>query len=102
MEIEKTGGQIIREHRMQKGLTIKQFGELVDTNYVFLSKLERNLEKPSEELIRKMANKLNYEDDINVLIASFGRIPKEIEKILLEDPSSMVELPAFYKQRKKR
>lgn len=102
MEVDKTGGQIIRELRLQKGLTIKQFGELVETNYVFLSKLERNLEKPSEELIRNMATELNYGGDINVLIASFGRIPKEIEKILLEDPSSMVELPAFYKKRKRR
>lgn len=102
MSDNKTGGEIIRELRMKKGLTIKQFGEIVNTNYVFLSKLERNLEKPSEELIKNMANALNYEGDINTLIASFGRIPKEIEKILLEDPSSMIELPAFYKKRKKR
>lgn len=97
-----SGGEIIRNLRLKKGLTIKQLGELVDTHYVFLSRLERNMEKPSEELIKKLAKNLNYKEDINVLIANFGRVPNEIEKLILEDPSSLVELPAFYKKRKKR
>ena len=96
------GGNLIRELRLKKRLTLKQLGELVDTHYVFLSRLERNMEKPSEELIKKLAKTLDYKDNVNILIASFGRLPVEIAKLILEDPSSMVELPAFYKKRKRR
>ena len=100
MENNKSGGEVVRELRLQKGITIKKLSELVDTHYVFLSKLERNMEKPSEELIKKLADILDYKDDINLLILSFNRIPKEIEKILLDDPNLAIEIPAFYKTRK--
>jgi hypothetical protein len=63
--------------------------------------LERGLEKPSEDLIKRIAEALNFEGDINTLIASFGKIPHEIEKLILEDPNSVMELPSYFKSRRK-
>ncbi len=97
-----TGGEIIRELRMQKGYSLKELSEKVDVNYVFLSKLERNMDFPSEELIKRLASVLDYQGDILELIASFGKVPETIKQMILEDPSSVVELPAFFKSRRRK
>jgi transcriptional regulator with XRE-family HTH domain len=96
------GGETIRSLRMAKGLSLKEIGVLVDTNYVYLSKLERGLEIPSEELIKILAKTLEYSGDLNELIASFGKIPGEIRQYIIEDPTSVIELPAFFKSRRKK
>ena len=98
---KKTGGEIIRELRLNKGMTIKELASTVNKHYVFLSRLERNMEKPSEELIRQLSKALDYPGNTDVLTASFGRIPERIEKFILDDPDAMVELPAFFKKRTK-
>ena len=100
--MKKTGGEIIRELRVNKGLTIKEVAEKVGLHYVFFSRLERDLEKPSEETIKKIAEILNYNDDVNVLITAFGRIPKNIEKVILDDPELINQLPQFYKKIKRK
>ncbi len=97
-----TGGEVIRQLRMSRGLSLKQLGEIVGVNYVFLSKLERGLESPSEELIKKLAEKLEYQGDIDELTAMFGRVPENIKQLIIEDPASVVELPAFFKSRRKK
>jgi hypothetical protein len=66
-----------------------------------LSKLERGLETPSEDLIKVLAGKLNFEGNIDELIASFGKVPASIKQLILDDPSSVIELPAFFKSRRK-
>ena len=91
----------IRNLRMEKGISIRKLADVISVNYVFLSRVERGLEKPSEELIKKIAKALEYEGNINELIVNFGKVPKDIEKLIIEDPSSVVELPAFFKSRKK-
>jgi transcriptional regulator with XRE-family HTH domain len=98
----KSGGYIIRQLRMEKGFSIRALAEKADVNYVFLSRLERGLETPSEDLIRRIAIALGYTEDINELIALFGKVPLEIQKLILENPDSMIELPAYFKSRKKR
>ena len=100
--MEKNGGEIIRELRLKKGLTIKDVAEKIGVHYVFLSRLERNMEKPAEDTVVKLANLLEYENDVNILIASFGRVPKSIEKIILDDPELINQLPQFYKNVKRR
>jgi len=95
------GGEILRTLRVSKGLSLKELAEKVDVNYVFLSKLERSLESPSEDLIKRIANELEYDGDINELVTRFGRVPEEIKKLIIEDPASVVELPRFFKSRRK-
>lgn len=96
------GGETIRDLRMKKGLSVRALAELANVNYVFLSKLERGLETPSEDLIRRLAASLDYNGDLNELVAMFGKVPQVIEKLILENPDAMVDLPAYFKSRKKR
>ncbi len=95
------GAHTIRKLRMEKNISIRKLAEMVDVNYVFLSKAERGLEKPGEDLIRRIAGSLEYKGDINVLIARFGKVPEEIKKIIIDDPNFVTEIPAFFKTRKK-
>jgi len=97
----ENGGEIIRKLRLEKGLSLKDMGEQVDVNYVYLSRLERGLEIPSETLIKSLAENLVYEGNIDELIASFGKIPTSIKQMIVDDPSVVIELPAFFKSRKK-
>lgn len=96
------GGEILRTLRMEKGLSVRALAAMADVNYVFLSRLERGLEAPSEDLIRRLASALGYSGNINELVASFGKVPREIEKLILDNPDSVVELPAYFKSRRKR
>lgn len=96
------GGSIIRELRIKQGLTLKKLSEIADVNYVFLSKLERGYEKPSEELVRRLAQKLDFKGDMNTLVARFGIIPLQVKKMILDAPDSIVDLPEFFKTRRRK
>jgi transcriptional regulator with XRE-family HTH domain len=98
----KTGGQLIRDLRMAKGLSLKDVAQAANVNYVFLSRLERGLEKPSEDLVKRLATVVGYVGDMNALVARFGKIPEQIHKLLIDDPDSVVELPAFFKSRRRK
>ena len=98
----KTGGQLIRELRMGKGSSLKEAAAAAEVNYVFLSRLERGLETPSENLVRRLATVVGYEGDLNTLVARFGKVPEQIHKLLIDDPDSVVELPAFFKSRRRK
>ena len=97
----ETGGEIIRNLRLEKGLSLKDLGEQVKVNYVYLSRLERGMEIPSETLIKQLAENLNYKGNFDELVASFGKVPTAIKQLILDDPSSVIELPAFFKSRRK-
>lgn len=97
----ETGGEIIRKLRLEKGLSLKELGEQVNVNYVYLSRLERGMEIPSETLIKSLAENLAYQGNFNELIAYFGKVPVSIKQMIIEDPSAVIELPAFFKSRKK-
>lgn len=96
------GSKIIRTLRMEKGVSIRNLAEIAQVNYVFLSKVERGIENPGEDLIMRIAKALDYDGNINQLIAKFGKIPNEIKKIILDDPNLITEIPSFYKTRKKK
>lgn len=96
------GGKIIREKRMELGLSLKELANKANVNYVFLSRLERGMERPSEDLIRRLADALSYKENIEELITKFGKVPESIEKMIIDDPSAVVELPAFFKSRRKK
>lgn len=96
------GGSIIRDLRIKQGLTLKKLSEIADVNYVFLSKLERGYEKPSEELVRRLAQKLDFKGDMNTLVARFGIIPLQVKKMILDAPDSVVDLPEFFKTRRRK
>lgn len=97
-----TGAMEIRNLRMNKGIPIRKLAELADVNYAFLSKVERGLDLPGEELITRLAKILEYKEDSKKLIAMFGKVPSEIKKLILDNPDLMIEMPAYFKSRLKK
>jgi transcriptional regulator with XRE-family HTH domain len=96
------GGKIVRERRLKLGLSLKALAEKANVHFVFLSRLERGMERPSEDLVRRIAAALDYKGNVEELTASFGKVPASIEKLILDDPSAVVDLPAFFKSRRAR
>lgn len=56
----------------------------------YLSKIERNLESASEELIIKIANE--YELNSDTLLAMNGKVSRELQLIILKNPIIFSEL----------
>jgi transcriptional regulator with XRE-family HTH domain len=88
-------GQYIRKVREDIGLLNKDYSLrkvsarlLVEPSY--LSKIERDLEKPSEDLIIKIANE--YDLNIDSLLAMNGKVSKELQSIILKNPQLFSEL----------
>lgn len=69
--------------------------EKAGIHYVFVSRLERGMEKPSETLIRRLAEIVGYQGNLDVLIASFGRIPDAVARLILDNPEVLAELPSL-------
>ena len=83
-------GGILRQLRSQKGLGIKRLGPDLGVSYTYLSKLENNEIRPSEELVRRIAAYFHY--DNNVLLLSAGKVPAEILEILREHPDDAIAI----------
>lgn len=85
-------GQYLRGAREAKKISLRKFAEKVGKTPTYISKIERNeLEtKPSEELVRRIAEELNL--DFDDLIIRAGRIPEEITNIINERPQQMTAL----------
>ena len=58
-EIYSVVGKRIREERKNKGLTQEELAEKADMNYKFLNRIERNVSKPSLDMIIKLAEVLD-------------------------------------------
>ena len=102
MDDSMKGSEVIRGLRMERKLSLRALAGQLDINYVYLSRLERGLETPSEGLIKKIASTLGYSGNLDQLIAEFGKVPESVRKFVLDDPESVVALPAFFKSRRKR
>ena len=90
MKMKKNFGNIVRELREKKGLGIKRLGPDIGVSYTYLSKIENDKTKPSEEFIEKIADYFEYEKE-ELLIRS-GRLPKDIIDIIKENPKDAVDL----------
>ncbi|PKO01241.1 MAG: XRE family transcriptional regulator [Chloroflexi bacterium HGW-Chloroflexi-4] len=73
-------GRRIRELRVSKGISLRDFAEMVCIDFTYLSKIENSkVDPPSEEKIRAMANVL--EVDAEGLLDLAGKIsPEQIRK----------------------
>jgi transcriptional regulator with XRE-family HTH domain len=87
-------GQILRELRGQKAVGIKRLAPELGVSYTYLSKLENNEIRPSEELVDRIAAYFNYDRDR--LLLSAGKVPAEILTILREHPDDAI---AFLRDR---
>lgn len=83
-------GTILRDLRTRTGQGIKRLAPELGVNYTYLSKLENDEIRPSEELVERIAAYFNYDKDR--LLLSAGKVPGEILEILREHPEEAITL----------
>lgn len=89
---KKHFGEIIREMREAKGVSLRKFAVSIGITPTYLSKIERLeiTKPPSEKVIRFMAREL--ETDFDELMILAGRIPSELPEIINQRPREMASL----------
>jgi transcriptional regulator with XRE-family HTH domain len=85
-----TFGKLFRQLRSKTGLGIKRLAPELGVSYTYLSKLENNELKPSEEFVQRAARYFRYDRDH--LLLSAGKVPPDVLKILREHPEDAIEL----------
>lgn len=83
-EVESIGRRVKRE-RLALGLTQRQLAELVEVGVPHISKVEADRERPSEELILRLAEVFKLDSDELTLVA--GRLPADLASELAADPA---------------
>jgi transcriptional regulator with XRE-family HTH domain len=88
-------GQYIRDKRESlqindKSFSLRQVAERLSVQASYLSKIERSLEVPSEEMIVKIAKQ--YQENEDVLLAMVGKVSSRLQKIILKNPVAFASL----------
>lgn len=91
----KTFGQYIRNIREEKfsqdkNFSLRKVAQRIQVEPSYLSKIERGDEKPSEKLIKSLAQELHLDE--NVLLAMEGKISQELQNIILKNPIIFAQL----------
>jgi len=77
-------GEVLRELRAREGVGIKRLAPQLGVTYTYLSKLESNQVRPSEQLVERVARYFNYDRDQLLLTAD--KVPDDIRQILRDNP----------------
>lgn len=82
-------GILIKEARKQKGYTQRDLAKKLGIDFTYLSKLENNRPDyaPKEDLIRKLADYLNLDEEELIFLA--GRIPSQDEDLIKQHYQDM-------------
>jgi transcriptional regulator with XRE-family HTH domain len=88
-------GDYIREKRealqeSDKTFSLRQVAHRLEVQPSYLSKIERNIENPSEEMILKLANVYNENED--TLLAMAGKVSSRLQKIIIKNPVAFSNL----------
>lgn len=87
----QTFGQVLREARLGKGITLRKFAEMVGISPTYLSQVEQdNVDPPTAERVKTMAELLGASADEWIALA--GRVPEDLPGIIQEEPTAMPEL----------
>jgi HTH-type transcriptional regulator, competence development regulator len=81
-------GDILRGLRIKTGLGIKRLAPELGVSYTYLSKLENNQIRPSEDLVYRVAGYFGCNEDRLLLAAE--KIPPDVMRILRENPDAAV------------
>lgn len=82
--IDETFGERIQRLRREQSRTQRDLAGVLAIDFTYLSKLENDRgDKPSEELVRKLADAL--ETDAEELLALAGKVPAELRQRAEED-----------------
>lgn len=92
---QKPFGQVLRAKRIAEGISLRKFAEMVGVSPTYLSQVEQgNVDPPTAERVRKMAEKLGENADEWTALA--GRVPADLPKII----QSRQEMPALLRSAK--
>lgn len=88
---QTTFGQVLREARLAKGITLRKFAEMVGISPTYLSQVEQcNVDPPTAERVKRMAELLGENPDEWIALA--GRVPEDLPEIIQRQPTEMPEL----------
>jgi HTH-type transcriptional regulator, competence development regulator len=87
-------GNMIRELRKAKGLTLRTLGRKVGVSYAYVSKVENGKldfgDYPGEDLIRRLAAALDADEEELLLLAE--KIPEAIRRRFFERPDAFRQI----------
>lgn len=84
-------GDLLREKRIAKDLSLRKFAELVGVSPTYLSQVEQgNVDAPTAERVKCMAELLGENSDEWIALA--GRVPDDLAGIIQNEPTEMPEL----------
>jgi HTH-type transcriptional regulator, competence development regulator len=87
----KTIGQIFRDTRKERELTLRQAAELLGIDFTYLSKIENDRSTaPGLELLSRFAT--DFSQDIDTLLLASGRLPEWMTARILEKPEVFYRL----------
>ncbi|MBD3369562.1 helix-turn-helix domain-containing protein [Candidatus Fermentibacteria bacterium] len=88
---EQRFGEIVRELRKKKGISLRKFSAVIGVSPAYLSKIERDeFAPPAEEKVRAIAEQLNQDPD--ELLALAGRISSDLPEIIMQHPREFATL----------
>ena len=88
-------GNFLRTHREllqteDTSFSLRQVAARLEVQPSYLSKIERGLENPSEEMVIKLAKE--YKQNEDVLLALAGKVSSRLQKIIMKNPVAFATL----------
>lgn len=88
-------GNFLRTHREllqteDTSFSLRQVAARLEVQPSYLSKIERGLESPSEEMVIKLAKE--YKQNEDVLLAMAGKVSSRLQKIIMKNPVAFATL----------
>ena len=87
----KTFGQFLRDKRVAKGFSLRNFAELVGISPTYLSQVEQdNVDPPTADRVKRMAELLG--ESVDEWTALAGRLTEDLPEIIRKEPSAVPDL----------
>jgi transcriptional regulator with XRE-family HTH domain len=87
-EQNKTLGEMIRDARVAKDMSLREFAKSLDITPSYQSDIENDRRVPAEELLKKMSVALGL--DFEVMMGLGGRFGEDAERFLRKNPTAGV------------
>jgi transcriptional regulator with XRE-family HTH domain len=87
----KPFGVVLRERRMEKGISLRKFAKKVGVSPTYLSQVEQlNVDPPTADRVKRMAEELDANVDEWTALA--GRLTEDLPEIIHEKPTEIPDL----------
>lgn len=88
---KQTFGQLLREKRVAKGISLRKFATLVDVSPTYISQIEQdNIDPPTADRVKRMAELLG--ENVDEWTALAGRLAEDLPEIIRESPTALPDL----------